>query len=168
MTGEGMAKQGKGRQGRAGEQAWRRRKGVKVTDVSDFEATRISLRALQAMPHGEFTGTIDYVERLEPFNKWRCRTEDRLEVFFTDAHSVMLNDGMEQTIIEAYGTDAGAWTGRLLTVFVECSKRVNKKTGEITTTAVRALKCHALESVDTDAEELVATGKAVFDDEPSD
>ena len=83
--------------------------------MSDFRSTRLSLRTLQAMPNQSFIAIIDCVERGEHFNKWRRQTEVRLEVFFADGHSVVLNDGMEQTIIGAYGTDAGSWTGRPLT-----------------------------------------------------
>ena len=128
-------------QGRAGKQAWRRRKGIRVTDVSDFEPTRINLRMLETMPLESYAGIIDYVERGEYFNKWRRQTEERLEVFFTDGQSVVLNDGMERTIIDTYGTNTGAWQGRQISVSIRRTEHLNKNSGEIRTTAIRVLTC---------------------------
>ena len=137
--------------------------------MTDFKPTKLSLTALKAMPSESLTGTIDHVERAGYFNKWRRRTEERLEVFFTDGRSVVLNDGMEGTIIEAYGTDAGSWTSRQLTVYVEYSEHMNKKTGELTRTAARALQCYPVDAV-TNEVKSDATGirEAVFSDNPSD
>ena len=164
-----MATQGKAGQGKAGEQARRRRKGVRVTDVTDFKPTKLSLTALQAMPNESLTGTIDCVERGGHFNKWRRQTEERLEVFFTDGRSVVLNDGMERTIIEAYGTDAGSWTSRQLTVCVEYSEHLNKKTGEFTRTAARTLRCHPVDAVTNEVKnDPTGIREAAFSDNPSD
>ena len=168
-----MATQGKATQGKAGAQPWRRRTGVTVTDVSEFQSMRLSLRALQARPNQSFIGIIDRVELWQHFNKWRRQPEERLEVLFTDGHSVVLNDGMEQTILEAYGTDAGSWTGRPLTVLVQQTEHENRKTGGVTRTATRALECHPmgtdpLADQDKGQNNEIEIREAAFSDKPED